>query len=287
VELTRFATPETEAGLVRWATSVSGACIRRRADAACTQAIEKLRDAEHARFLRWWSLDEGRRLGLEAELPAAQGAVVVKAIERLANEVPPMPGEDDPCFTDARRADALVGLCSARIGADADPDRATVVVHAPLQALLQDTGGAELETGGVLHPETARRLLCDARVQVVAEDDEAIPVVLGRLSREPSAAMVRQLRYRGRECRFPTCGARRFTQARHVVWWRHGGRTDLDNLVLLCSFHHKLVHELGWSLKRDEGGAVRWFRPDGTRYRAGPDPPREPVERQPALAAAG
>jgi hypothetical protein len=148
-------------------------------------------------------------------------------------------------------------------------------------------GGAELESGGVLHPETTRRLLCDARVGVVVEDEEGRTLGMGRLSREPSAAMARQLRFRDRECRFPSCGTRRFTQAHHVRWWRHGGRTDLDNLVLLCSFHHKLVHELGWVLKREDDGALRWYRPDGTRYRAGPDPPREMVERQPALAAIG
>jgi hypothetical protein len=287
IELTRFATAKTEAGLVRWAKGVSTGCIRRRADAACTQVLEQVQDAEHARFCRWWWTDEGRRLGLEAELPAAQGAVVAKTLERLASEVPPMPGEDDPCSADARRADGLVALCSARISSDPDPDRATVVVHAPLEALLHDRGGAELESGGVLHPETARRLLCDARVGVVVEDDQGRTLGMGRLSREPSAAMVRQLRFRDRECRFPSCGTRRFTQAHHVRWWRHGGRTDLDNLVLLCSFHHKLVHELGWVLKREDDGVLRWFRPDGTRYRAGPDPPRETAERQPALAAAG
>ena len=62
--------------------------------------------------------------------------------------------------------------------------------------------------------------------------------------------MIRQVRYRDRECRFPGCGSRRFTEAHHIVWWRDGGRTDLDNLLLICSFHHRLVHEHGWSLRR-------------------------------------
>ena len=66
---------------------------------------------------------------------------------------------------------------------------------------------------------------------------------------------MRQLKYRDRECTFPGCGARRFTQAHHIVWWERGGATDLDNLVLVCSFHHKLVHEYGWGLKR--GGTAR------------------------------
>jgi len=96
--------------------------------------------------------------------------------------------------------------------------------------------------------------------------------------------MVRQVRYRDRGCRFPGCGTRRFTEAHHIVWWRRGGRTDLDNLLLICSFHHKLVHELGWRIERDRGGTVRWFRPDGIRYRAGPLPDTE-LEQE-ALAAA-
>ncbi len=106
------------------------------------------------------------------------------------------------------------------------------------------------------------------------------------MSREPSAPMLRQLRYRDGECRFPGCGARRFTQAHHIVWWERGGSTDLDNLVLVCTFHHKLVHEYGWGIKRDHDGTLRWFHPDGRRYRAGPGPPGQGVERQPVLSAA-
>lgn len=91
--------------------------------------------------------------------------------------------------------------------------------------------------------------------------------------------MMRQLRYRDRECRFPACGSRRFTQAHHIVWWERGGRTDLDNLVLLCTFHHKLVHEYGWAVRRESDGTISWSRPDGSRHDAGPAPP--------AVAAAG
>jgi hypothetical protein len=199
--------------------------------------------------------------------------VVAKALERLAEQLPAMPGEEDAVCAGARKADALVALCSSGIAADADPDRATVVVHAPLDALVSGGRGCELEGGGVIHPETARRLLCNGRVQAVIEDEAGQPVRLGRTSREPSAWMMRQLRYRDQECRFPGCGARRFTQAHHIVWWERGGPTDLENLLLVCTFHHKLVHEYGWGLRRDPDGAARWFRPDGSRYHAGPGPP--------------
>ncbi len=272
VELTRFATPETERGLIGWAATVSCGAIRRRADLMSRLDLHEDRDADRDRSLSWWYADEGRRWNLQAELPAASGAVVARAIERMATQVPELPDEDATADASARRADALVALCSARIASDPDPDRATVVVHAQLDGLVTGSGGAELEDGPVIHPETVRRLLCNARVQTVVENESGDVIGMGRLTREPSAWMVRQIRHRDRECRFPGCGARAFTEAHHVTFWRHGGRTDLDNLVLICSFHHKLVHELGWRLTRDPDGTVRWFRPDGRRYRAGPSP---------------
>ena len=286
VELTRFATAETESNLVTWARGVSVACIRRKADVAVRQAIEDVRDAQASRFLSWWHFDDGRRFGLEAELPAAEGAVLARAIERLAEQLPVMPGEEGACHADARRADALVALASTSLAGDPDPDRAAVVVHAPLEALISGEAGCELEGGGVIHAETAKRLLCSSRVQAMIEDGMGQPVGVGRMAREPSAWMLRQLRYRDSECRFPGCGARRFTQAHHIEWWERGGRTDLDNLLLVCTFHHKLVHEFGWTVSRAREGTVRWSHPDGTRYR-GPAPPAETFEPRPALAAVG
>jgi hypothetical protein len=130
----------------------------------------------------------------------------------------------------------------------------------------------------VLHPLVAERLLCSARVQVVVEDATGQPLRLGRMRREPPEWMLRQLKYRDRECVFPGCAHRRFVHAHHILWWEQGGTTDLDNLVLVCTFHHKLVHEYGWRLTRGLDGEVRWFHPEGTRYLAGPAPPRKMAE---------
>lgn len=270
VELCRFATPETEVRLLRWAGGVCCGAIRRRADLEARRSRQDAEQVLQERHLSWWYFDEGRRFGLEAELPAAEGAVVARTIERLAAEIPAMPDEEDGYFAPARRADALVALCSGSTAEDADPDRATVIVHAQLDGLANGSGGCEIEDGPAVHPQTAERLLCNARLQTVLEDRAGNVLGLGRMSREPSAWMARQVRYRDRECRFPGCGARRFTEAHHVVWWRNGGRTDLDNLLLICSFHHRLVHEYGWSVRRNSDGTVEWFHPDGARYRAGP-----------------
>jgi hypothetical protein len=233
-----------------------------------------VREADRDRTLSWWYFDDGRRFALEAELPAADGAIVARAIDRIAAEVP-APPEDERSRIGVRRADALVALCSGPHRENADPARASVIVHARLEGLVDGTGGCEVEAGPVIHPATVRRLLCNARVQTVVEDGAGNVVALGRTTREPPAWMVRQVRYRDRECRFPGCGARRFTEAHHVRWWRHGGRTDLDNLLLICSFHHRLVHEHGWSVRREPDGEARWRRPDGTTYRAGPSLPRD------------
>jgi hypothetical protein len=191
----------------------------------------------------------------------------------LAEQIPIMPGEEGSHHAEARRADALVALASAKIAEDPDPDRATVVVHAQLQTLMGEVHGCEVEEGPVIPPATARRLACTARIQSVLENGSDV-VRLGRMSREPSAWMLRQLRYRDHGCTFPGCGTRRFTHAHHVVWRQNGGPTDLKNLVLVCSFHHRLVHEYGWSIQRNSDGTTRWFHPDGTRYRAGPPRPR-------------
>jgi Domain of unknown function (DUF222)/HNH endonuclease len=234
----------------------------------------------------WWYFDDGRRFGLEADLPAADGTVVARALERLAHAVPVMPDEDVRWDLPARRADALVAICSARISQDPDPDRSTVVIHARLDGLVAGTGGCEVQDGPAIHPDAVKRLLCTGRFQTVLEDRSVGVLALGRMSREPAAWMVRQVRYRDRGCRFPGCGTRAFTEAHHIVWWRDGGRTELDNLLLVCSFHHKLVHEYGWRVRREPDGTVTWFHPEGRRYRAGPSARTLAREVDPPLAAA-
>ena len=282
VELARFATPDTEERLIRWAGGVSCGAIRRRGDLLARADAAQVVEAERTRSISWWYPEDGARFGLELECPAAQGPVIVRALEREAEALPAMPdgdAADHPMR--ARMADAFVALCSSRLARDPDPDRATVVVHAQLDGLLEGSGGCELEDGPVIHPEIARRLLCNARIQGVVEDADGNVLGVGRMRREPPPWLVRQVRHRDRECRFPGCGSRRFTEAHHIVFWRNGGTTDLDNLVLICSFHHRLVHELGWSLAREAGGALTWFRPGGVPYRPGPSSRAGPSPRGP------
>jgi hypothetical protein len=271
VEVCRFATPETEEELVGWASEATCATIRRRADLEVRAVLDETSELERDRSLRYWYEDGGRRFGLEARMPSAQGAIVAKALERVVDQNPAMPISTDGVVIEARRADALLALCSQRIAADSDADRATVVVHASLEALA-GRRNAETEHGAVMPPEALQRLACDARIQVVAENEASDAIALGRTKREPSASMMRQLRHRDRGCRFPGCGSTAFANAHHIVWWSRGGATDLNNLLLICGFHHRLVHEHGWTVKRADDGRLRWFKADGSRYRGGPVP---------------
>jgi hypothetical protein len=276
VELARFATVETVGDVLRWAEDVSAHAIRRRADIEARRERDEAEDVERTRSLEWSFFDDGRRFSMEIELPAADGERVIRAIEGLARDVPELPDEEGPSFAAGRRADALVALCSAD-GGSGSADRSVVVVHARLDGLADGTHGCEIEGGGAIHPAVVERLLCEARVQMVIEDERADVVKLGATSRLAPPWMERQVRYPDGGCAFPRCGSRRFTHLHHVRWWRDGGTTTLENLALICSFHHRLVHERGWRVERLHNGELAWRRADGTRWSSGPRA-RDPVD---------
>jgi hypothetical protein len=133
VELTRFATPESEDKLITWARRVAPATVRHKADLAARRDITDIRRMDGARGLRGWWDDEGRCYGLEGWFGADQGVVIEKALNRLAQRLPEDPEHatsDDgsplsyESRNDARRADALFVMASRAIAADGDPKRA-------------------------------------------------------------------------------------------------------------------------------------------------------------------
>jgi hypothetical protein len=157
-----------------------------------------------------------------------------------------------------------------------DRERYQVVVHVDAATLAGDQDGAgacELEHGRALPPETARRLACDADLIRILERDGR-PLSVGRKMRSVPPALRRALRSRDRCCRFPGCRQARFLHAHHLNHWARGGRTELSNLVALCGFHHRLLHEGGWTLERRPGGGLRFRRPNGAPLPSVPAPPR-------------
>ena len=95
------------------------------------------------------------------------------------------------------------------------------------------------------------------------------PVRAGRKTRSVPPALRRALKSRDRGCRFPGCENHRFVDAHHIQHWAHGGETRLDNLVLLCRRHHRLVHEGGYSIDERQ----RFYDPWGWHIPAVAQPP--------------
>lgn len=281
VELCRFLKPEDESKVLPWAIRVKPRTIKHKADVETRRRRQEIIEIDRARYLHYWWMDDGR-LGLEGAFPPDQGAVIAKALDRLADRMPDIVDEDDlpptpaDAALDVRRADALYAMASTRIANDQDPDRATVVVHAPLSALAGTAcAGCEIELGPAIDAETALRMACDARLEVVLHNELGKIVGIGRKERKVPRWLLRALRYRDGGCTFPGCEAKRFLHAHHIVHWARGGPTDLDNLTLVCTFHHKLVHEYGWQVELRPDGSTRWFRPGGTIHEPGRAPPEQ------------
>ena len=146
------------------------------------------------------------------------------------------------------------------------------------------TGGRQAalaEDGGIrVGQETARRIACDAATVTMRHGPDGDVLDVGRRTRTVSPALRRALAARDGQCRFPGCAARR-CDAHHVRHWADGGKTALSNLVLLCRRHHRAVHEDGFQVRVDAGGAMTFLRPDG---RPLAEAPAAPAWSGPALA---
>jgi hypothetical protein len=127
-------------------------------------------------------------------------------------------------------------------------------------------GRSELEDGTRVSGETSRRLSCDAGVVRVKRGVDGTVLDVGRRRRTVGPGLRRALEVRDGGCRFPGCGLR-FTEAHHLKHWGEGGETKLENLVLLCRHHHRLVHEGRWTVDWWGPGRVVFFDPrGGTHY---------------------
>jgi hypothetical protein len=227
---------------------------RRRRPSAADHAA-----ARSARTFDSWVA--GQELRFRGSVPIDGGAALLKSIERAMPDRDP----ESPATLGQRQADGLLALASASITADADPDRATVVLIAELAAVCDDdpAATAELETGEPVATQTARRLVCDGRLSVLVQDRTGQAVGIGTTARTVTPAMRRALVVRDGQCRFGTCTARRFLHAHHIEHWP--APTAMGNLALVCYEHHHALHEGGWHLTGDPFGELVAVHSDGRR----------------------
>jgi hypothetical protein len=133
-------------------------------------------------------------------------------------------------------------------------------------------GRCELEHRPSIAAEPARRLACDSSIVRIVEDAKGEPLDVGRKTRTIPPPIRRALTSRDNCCRFPGCSFRRYVDGYHVRHWADGGETKLSNLVTLCRFHHRLVHEGQVVVQVLDDGAFRFIRPTGESFES-PIPP--------------
>ena len=277
-ELTRVACERTEEYLLSIALHGTADHVER-----TVRGFRRARDAEElSREARQqanralnYQFDEDGSLILKARLPAEAGALVLKALQAVMDQTPPSnppagASEQAPSWS-ARRADALGSLAESFLehgpGALNGGDRNLVTVHVAAETLRhKEAGCCEIEDGPSIAAETARRLACDASVVAIVENEDGEPLNVGRKTRTISSPLRRLPHARDRGCRFPGCTNTRWVDAHHIHHWANGGETKPSNLVSLCRFHHRAVHEGGVLVHVLDDGAIRFTRPNGQSF---------------------
>jgi hypothetical protein len=277
--LTRVATPQNEGTLLTIALhgtahhveAVVRGCRRAR------QAAELSREAQqHAgRALRWFH-DQDGSLVMQVRLAAADGALVLRALERAVGVERERGRRRDvsaetsdaskPVAVDASRpphvsaeASAGHGHVSAETSSAAGDVPAETSEPADARTLAADAEGrSELDAGPALAAETVRRLGCDASLVAILEDRDGRILDVGRRTRSIPPSIARALRSRDRGCRYPGCTRTRTrcVDGHHVERWAHGGATKLPSLVLPCRRYHRRAHEGGAGVQVLDDGAI-------------------------------
>ena len=233
-----FATPESDAELARVALGKAPSAIALAARTLAPPAVLDDQALYERRSLSMTWTRGRRELVLSGRLPLEQGAAFQQAIWNIAKPQRALDKQAGSILEwQQYTADALVSLARCG-GADSGPRRSptTLIVH------LSNDAAPLLEGAGPISPETAERLACDARRLTIKLKDRDL--VHSRVGRCASYAQQRALHKRtDGHCQYPGCSATRELEAHHLTPAEQGGKTELDNLILLCPRHHKLLHD--------------------------------------------
>ncbi len=229
------------------------------ADAKLAEALEReeRRDATRRNTFSATATHRGR-MALRGELDPESWALVAAALEPLAA---PASGVDadgvqvrDQRSVGQRHADALVEVCSRTLATETLPTSggfpAHVAVTIDYDRLRETAGVGLLDTGAPIPAEDVRRVLCDAGVLPVVLDSTGVPLDVGRLRRVFSRELRRAVQVRDIGCALPGCTRpAAWCQVHHLAHWVNNGTTSLDNAVLLCGHHHRVIHRNQWTVR--------------------------------------
>ena len=219
-------------------------------------------------------------------LAAASDALRRKGPEDPSDDTDAPPKVEQPLSK--RNLDALAYILDAAAAATGDfklPDvggaRPVVQVTIDSESLIAQGASAPgwitSLTGQTLTPVSAaavRRLACDSVRQILLLDPRGHLDAISALERVVPLSMRKTINIRDRgRCRFPGC-RHAIREVHHITYWQHGGKTTTDNLVGLCSHHHHLVHDKGWTLSGDPNYRLTFTDPTKREWHSDP-PPRE------------
>ena len=263
--MTRVAARDNEGSLLEFALRHTAVTVAERCRELRCGMETSIGTAERAwanRSLRVRRDRERSMMTITVDLPLDTGELLEKALDKARDdEALATPDLADTSWS-TRQADAFVNMVSEYLsGARSEGpvnDHYLVNVHVEQSALAGKEGRAALPI------EAVKRLCCDSHAVVITEDEKGEPLSIGRKSRIVPTAVARAVRARDNHCcTFPGCHNRRFLNCHHVEHWSNGGETSLDNLMLLCTKHHTLVHEGGFRIEKDFRDHWYFARPDG------------------------
>ena len=215
---------------------------------------------------------------VDGDLDPETGESLLTALRAVLDAEARSRADDDDRTPTQRRVDALGEICRQWLDGSDRPlvagERPHLTVTVSAEALGDGSGSGELDHMGPVRAETARRLACDASVMRVVMAGRSEPLDVGRRTSVVPPAVRRAVILRDRHCRFPGCDRpQAWCDAHHAVHWADGGPTSIQNLLLLCRRHHRMVHAPGgFGLKLLEGRPV-FRRPDGSILEEDRGPP--------------
>jgi len=261
--LVRFADADNEGRLLQLTREVSQVDLAKAIkELLSTEPVEPADDpmpeAPPALLRMWWDDDQFNYRG---RVRGADGVMVEMALLKLAAKAPPDTLSGLFRNPEERQGEAMVQMASEALARDGDHDRATVVVHVSAEG-LRDPDSPVRVAGKLVDREELLRLACDGRMQPAIDDPAGFTIGVGRITRQIPAWLRRLVTERDGGCRFPGCSRTRWTHGHHLVHWANDGPTNLDNLLTLCGFHHRLIHADGWEIVGNPGGDLvflnRW-----------------------------
>jgi len=263
--LTRVARPDNEDTLKAFALKTTTNRVEERCRELRCGTADSVMEANRTHAKRSLRMHRDLAKGtmtITVEVPLEAGELIDKALDRARESSIASGPEFAQESWSAQQADALVTMAKGyltgqRDSSTASSDNYLVTVHVDRSALVDGKGRSGLPI------ESVRRLCCDSDIVVIVEDEHGEPLNIGRKTRTIPAAIRRALWARDKGCVFPGCSHTRFLEAHHIEHWSNGGETSLYNLLLMCTRHHWLLHEGGFTIAKDY--LDRWYfrRPDG------------------------